>query len=569
MPRAQLSAARLLAAAGTSDAAKVRDLLATSKAEVDVWSGDELTIEATPDRLDLLNEGGLGLELAGALGQASGLPPLELIAGAVAPTITVSPTVVPLRPYIAGVVVEAPGTSRLDQPLLDEAVRFQELLHTAAAGHRRWASFGIYPWDHGATSIRYSMEPISAVTIRPLDGDRAIAGEEFFRDHAMALKFGDLGRLDGACLTLRDGAGALLSLPPILNARPGGEARAGDRRLLLESTGTRPARVTDGLGLLMSVFVARGWRLAAVAVEGGAAGGDGTAFVRPRELRLSSGELAAATGLDLPAGEVVRLFGRARLDAQADPDGWTVGTPPWRPDLLAAPDLVEEIVNARGVAPSDAIVPPSRTLGRRRAETMFQDQVELLLLGLGFQPLVTTVMVPESSVALLGRTSPIAIVHPVSDLFSRLRDTMLLSLVGSLARNVRHPYPQRIAEVGPVIVRADAEESGASTRYHAGAVIAADGAGFADAAALVDYLMARLGARGVREPATVPGTIPGRAARVRLAGEAVAEVGEIEPRVIAALGVPVPVAWAELDLTALWPLFRRERSTPPTPSSTR
>jgi phenylalanyl-tRNA synthetase beta chain len=566
VPRAVLSAARLLAAAGTIDPEKVRALLATSKAEVDAWSGDEVTIDATPDRLDLLSEGGLGLDLAGALGQASGVPPMEPIPGAPPTIIQVSPSVARLRPSIAGVLVEAPGTSRLDEALLDEAVRFQELLHASAGGNRRWASFGIYPWDHGATEIRYGLEPLRDVRIVPLDGESELSGEAFFRDHPMALKFGELGRAGDDCLTLRDGAGNLLSLPPVLNARPGGEALAGNRRLLLESTGTRPARVHDGLGLLLSVFVARGWKLAPVRVEAEGAPSNGAAFVTPRELRLSAREFASATGFELLSPEVVRLLGRARLDARPVPDGWTVTVPPWRPDLLAGVDLVEEIVDARGVSASDAIVPPSPTLGRRRAETRFEEQVELYLLGLGYQPLQTTVMVPESTVALLGRSTAISIAYPVSELYARLRDTMLLSLVGSLAHNVRHPYPQRIAEVGPVIVRADAEESGAATRTKAGAVYAADGAGFADAAALVDYLMGRLGARGIREPATIPGTISGRAARVRLAGEVVAEVGELEPRVISRLGLPVPVAWAELDLSALWPLFRRNRSAP-TPAS--
>ncbi|MCI4344517.1 MAG: hypothetical protein L3J87_02695 [Thermoplasmata archaeon] len=557
MPRAILSAARLLAAAGASDPQKIRELLATSKAEVAEWAGDNVTVEATPDRLDLLNEGGLGLELAGLLGRAAGTPAMDPIAAAPTTTIRVAPEVAPLRPYIAGVIVEAPSAGGLDEGLLAEAVRYQELLHAAATGDRRWASFGIYPWDHSPPQIRYDLEAIDEVRIRPLDEDAEISGLEFFRSHPMAQKYGAFGRQGDECLTLRDGDGTLLSLPPILNARPGGEARPGHRRLLLESTGTRAARVTDGLGLLLSVFASRGWRLAPVGVDAALGAGDGRGFVTPRELRLSARELAGATGLELSSAEGTRLFGRARLTAKPDPDGWTVSAPPWRPDLLAGVDLVEELVIARGVTSSDAIIPPSPVVGQRRGTSRFEESIEQLLLGLGYQPLQTTVLVPESAVALLGRTTAISVARPVSELYARLRDTMLLSLVGSLGRNVRHAYPQRLAEVGPVIVRAESEESGAATRYRAGVIYAADGAGFSDAASLIDYLMGRLGARGVREPTVIPGTIDGRAARVRLAGEVVAELGELEPRVVAALGVPVPVVWAELDLTALWPLFRR------------
>jgi phenylalanyl-tRNA synthetase beta subunit len=88
-------------------------------------------------------------------------------------------------------------------------------------------------------------------------------------------------------------------------------------------------------------------------------------------------------------------------------------------------------------------------------------------------------------------------------------------------------------------------------------IVAAEGAGFAEVAATVDYLLRTLDVGSVREPAELPGTIPGRAARVRVAGETVAELGELHPRLLVGLGVPVPVAWAEVDLTALGPLVAR------------
>ncbi|MCI4321370.1 MAG: hypothetical protein L3K05_03585, partial [Thermoplasmata archaeon] len=60
----------------------------------------------------------------------------------------------------------------------------------------------------------------------------------------------------------------------------------------------------------------------------------------------------------------------------------------------------------------------------------------------------------------------------------------------------------------------------------------------------------------------IPGTIPGRAARLRLAGESIGEVAELHPSVHSALRIPVPVAWAELDVSALWPLARRGPEAP-------
>jgi phenylalanyl-tRNA synthetase beta subunit len=133
----------------------------------------------------------------------------------------------------------------------------------------------------------------------------------------------------------------------------------------------------------------------------------------------------------------------------------------------------------------------------------------------------------------------------------------LLSHLDVLARNTRHGYPQRFGEVAPVVVALAGSETGGESRYHAGIIVASDSAGFAEAAAIADYLLRTVDVTGVREPAEIPGITAGRAARTRVAGETVAEVGEVAPQVLSEIGVPVPVAWAEVDLTALWPLVAR------------
>jgi len=200
--------------------------------------------------------------------------------------------------------------------------------------------------------------------------------------------------------------------------------------------------------------------------------------------------------------------------------------------------------------------PASRTRGRRRPETLFRRKVATGLLGLGLAAPYTSLLVPESTASRLPGGAPIALANPVSAEYAYLRDRLLLSHLDVLAHNTRRGYPQRFGEVGPVLVRSPGAESGAETRYHASVVLASDTAGFAEVAGLVDFLFRGLDVAPVREPAELPGTIPGRAARARLAGEAVAEIGEIDPRLLTEIGVPVPVAWAELDLSALWGLVR-------------
>jgi phenylalanyl-tRNA synthetase beta chain len=563
MPRAVLDTERLLSLAGRplSDSA-LDDLLFASKAEVEGHDGAVLTVSVTPDRLDLLSEGGLGLYLQGVLEAARGIPSYrasrteDLASG-----FEVDRSVEPLRPAIGAALVRAPKRGSLDAGLLAEAVRFQEILHATIGRDRRAASLGIYPVDRLEFPVRYSLEPMGSVRFVPLDASEAVGAVEFFHDHPMAGKYGSLGRQGDACLTLRDARGTILSLPPILNGRAAGEARAGDRDLLIEATGTRERSVAEAVGLLLVVFVAQGWSVSPVpVVRPDGARSDGASLIGSHSVDLPSSVLRTLGGEGLTGAVVERRLAQARLGGRPHSGGWTVDAPPWRPDLGTAVDAGEDVLLADGVRPEDGLLPPSRTRGRLRRETVFRRRFAATLLGLGLTVPHTPFLVSESAVARVGGEAPLRLHNPVSAEFAYLRNRLLLSHLDVLAHNTRHGYPQRFGEVAPVVVASPGSDTGGETRYHAGLMIASDGAGFAGAAALVEYLLRTIDVVGVREPAEVPGVTSGRAARVRVAGEAVAELGEVAPALLTELGVPVPVAWAEVDLTALWPLVARRGS---------
>jgi phenylalanyl-tRNA synthetase beta chain len=533
------------------------DLLFDSKAELEARDPATLTVSVTPDRLDLLSEGGLALELQGVLGAAHGIPKFEIVPAAEAELrFEVDPSVDALRPMIAGMVLTAPHEAGLDAGTLEEAIRVQELIHASVGRDRRAASLGFYPLDRLSPPFHYALEPIPDVRFVPLGATDEVPASEFFAGHPMAAKYGPLGRTGDRCLVLRDDADVVLSLPPVLNGRVGGEARPGDRRLLLESTGIRERPVREALGLLSVVFASRGWQATVLpVVSDGPHASDGQAIVRPRSVELPTTTLTELAGVSYPASEVERRLARSRLGGHPHPGGWRVEVPPWRTDLTTAVDLAEDVILAVALRPEDGRVPPSPTRGRRRVESGVRRRFSAALLGLGHAQPYTSLLVSDEAVARVPGAHPIRMTYPVSAEFSTVRDRLLLSHLEVLRRNTRNAYPQAIGEVGPVVVPDPTAESGASTRYHAGALLASESAGFADAAALVDALLRTVDIVAVREPAELPGTIPGRAARARVAGEVVAEMGEIQPETLVAIGVPVPVAWAELDLTALLPLL--------------
>ena len=558
MPQEHLSVGRLARLLGSPvTEAELTAWLFSTKAEIEGVHGDDLVLSVTPDRLDLLSESGLAMALAGGLDRARGPPPWAPRPEPEPFGIQIDGSVASLRPAIAAIRVEAPPGHALDADLLSEAIRFQETLHATVGRDRRASSLGIYPLLGLRPPLRYAAEPIDTVRFTPLGETTEWPAREFFAEHPLAQRYGAYGRVGDRILTLRDSEGRLLSLPPVLNSGRYGQAQPGDTALLLESTGVKERTTREILGLLQVVFAGRGWSWSPVSIQPPAGSPPpGTGSLPPARIRLTSRVLAERTGYALSASEVEASLGRARLGAVSVPGGYDVEIPPWRPDLLGEVDLTEEVLVARGLTADEGLVLPSRTRGGRLEEIRFRRHWAPLFLGLGAAPLYNTVLISADIVDALGDARAIRIQHPVSREYAYARPSLLHSMAATLRRNTRHGYPQVWSEIGPVLQPPGSVPPAGSTRYHGALLWAGEGRGFSDVASIAECLLDAQDVSSVREPLDHPSAIPGRAARVRVAGVEVAELGELHPRVLESLGVPVPVAWFEVDLSALWPLLR-------------
>lgn len=523
----------------------LRETLFRSKVEPGARLGDRLTVEVTPDRLDLLDEAGLARELSGLMGLARGMgyafEPAPLPGVEARQNASVSP----LRGEFVAVALEAPaGGGALDVGLLDEVIRFQELLHATTGRDRRAGSLGLYPLERLTPPFRYALEPLGQIRFTPLSSSQELAGKDFYQTHPLALRYGDLGRQGELALTLRDEEDRILSLPPVLNAATTGEIRPGDRRILVEATGTRPARVRELIGYMLLPFVERGWKAHPVPIHGPEGSRDGQEVLRPRRFTLAGAGVQRLLGVRLTAGELADHLQQARLAAEVREGRIQVEAPPWRPDLLAEVDLIEEVAVARGFGRFPPILPPSSTRGARSRSAHQEAQLREVALGMDFQELYTPVLIPGTAAGWgLTLSEPLALVNPVSTEFSHVRSSLVPGLLASLGRNTRSPYPQRVFELGTVVLREAEAATGTRTDRQFALVEGADGTGFARAAAWAERLLDLFGLTAGREPLEVPGTIPGRCAQIRVAGEVVLWMGEVHPRILSELRLPEPVAF--------------------------
>lgn len=283
----------------------------------------------------------------------------------------------------------------------------------------------------------------------------------------------------------------------------------------------------------------------------------------PRDaIRVRVPRINAVLGTDLSREQVTALLDPIGFrSAPVGADDLDVAIPSWRGDSEAEIDVVEEVARHHGYANIPrrelAVALPGRLtpVQRRRRE------LRRLLTGRGLTEVMPLPFLAPGALAACGfPPEAIELRNSLVAEESILRPTLLPGLVQAVATNAaRRSLGVRLFEVGHVFRprAADAPTEGPGRpdllpdeREHLGVALAGEEA--PEAVRLALAVLARLGIGGVDVVnAERPGLHPTRAAAVLVDGREVGQAGEVDPGVLAALGVEERVAWLELDLGPL------------------
>ena len=260
----------------------------------------------------------------------------------------------------------------------------------------------------------------------------------------------------------------------------------------------------------------------------------------------------------------------------AGPGVVDVLAPSWRPDLLAAIDLVEEVVRLEGYDTIPVLLPPAPA-GRGLTDAQrLRRTASRALAAAGLVEVTTPPFVSDDQLAAAGG-GPVSprLLNPLSETEALLRPLLLPSLLATARRNVTRGLADvALYEVGQVfqgegrVVAAPPTDRAPTPDQireldgalpvqprHAALVLTGSRQGrpvdWADAVETAVALGAALGLELVAHRAAGAGFHPGRCAELLLAGTRVGLAGELHPRVVAAVGLPARSAAAEVDLDAL------------------
>jgi len=541
---------------------KIDDVLAFVKGEVKAFDEDKdiLTIEIKDtNRPDLWNVEGLARTLRGFLGLEGGIKNYTTV-GNSGVEVHVNVGLWRIRPYIACAVIRG---LNLSDSVIRELMRLQDKLDQTYGRNRRRTSIGLYNFDLITPPLYYSVAKPKEVSLVPLGFKQKMNLEEILEKHPKGIEYGSIVRNFDVYPVLLDSKKRVLSFPPIINSNDLGRITPETKNVLVEVTGTVHETVLNTLNIVVFSLIDRGGKAYSTTIKY-AYGGKNKNVVTPKikswTMHLNVEYVNRILGLKLTANQIAKLLETARFQVEkTNGNSLLVRVPAYRIDVMHPIDLVEDVAIAydyNNIKPLWRRLP---TTGATTPQTELYDFARETMIGLGFQEILTYTLTNKQTLFYKMNLKPektVEVANPKVQTFTCLRNWILPSLMEFLSNNLHVEYPQKIFELGTVIIPDNKKETRTREEQRLAAATTHANAGFTEIKSVLDSFFTNLNLEWQITETVHPSFITGRVGRVKIDRANVGVIGEVHPKVLEAWGLENPVAAFELNMSRIYGLTK-------------
>jgi phenylalanyl-tRNA synthetase beta chain len=533
------------------DLEKINEVLALAKGEVKLF--DEKTGTMTVEikdtnRADLWSIEGLVRTLRLLLGLDRGLKPYKALKPIA--DVHVDKRLDNIRPYIGCSITK---DLKLTDPMIRAIMQLQDKLDHTYGRNRRRTSIGLYDFDLTTPPFSYTVAKPTEASFVPLGFEKEMNLKQILKQHPKGLEYGSIVSGHPVYPILLDSDNKVLSFPPIINSNDLGRVTEDTRNVLVEVTGTVHETVLNTLKLVTLSLIDRGGKAYSTKVH---YPDDVSTVVTPSfetgQMDLDVGYANRILDLHLRAGKIVELLEKAGFGVvKLERDKMTVEIPCYRLDIMHPIDLVEDVAIAYGYSRIRPFWRRLSTKGGAKPAQAFLDIARELMVGLGFQEVLTYNMTnPENSFTKMNvrKQRIIEIANPKVQTLTSLRNWLLPSLMEFLSYNLHIEYPQKIFELSTVTVIDEAAETRTRDEETLAAVISDANASFTEIKSALDALFMNLGLQWQIRETMHPSFIKGRVGTAVVNRTEVGMLGEINPKVLETWALENPAAAFELNM---------------------
>jgi len=512
--------------------------------DIEEKTEEYLKVEYTPNRPDFSSQEGIARALRGFMEIETGLPKYEISDSGI--TLRVDPALAEVRPYIVCAVVR---NVSFNEENIVELMGMQEDLHWAIGRDRVKASIGLHDLDRVKPPFEYRAVDPDGIRFIPLNWAVELTPREILKKHPKGITYAHIMAGKAKYPIITDINGDVLSFPPIINGVLT-QITEETRNLFIDVTGTTMRDVSSALNILVTALAEGGARIESVKVEYP----DEvitTPDLTPKSWTLRPDYVNRLLGLNLSSQEIVRCLEKVRMDAKLVDGKIEVLVPAYRHDIMHEVDFVEEVAIGYGLYNLKPTLPKTVTIAKSHPYQKLSNLVRNILVGLGFNEVVsfTLTNIREHYDYMRIKGKPVELLNPVSSDYNMVRDALLPGLIRILRTNKHEAFPQKIFEVGDIVVYDPKAETSATRKLNVAAAITDTEVGFTDIKAVAEALLRELGCEQWKfTPTSHPSFIEGRAALVEADGKVLGQIGEIHPEVLNNFDLEYPVGAFEYSL---------------------
>ncbi|MHA1136463.1 MAG: phenylalanine--tRNA ligase subunit beta [Candidatus Thorarchaeota archaeon] len=526
---------------------KLEDTLFLMKAEIERVDGNEIQIEVNPDRQDMLSGEGIARAVRAFLEIETGLKEFPVVKSG--KKIIVGKGLEKIRKYIScGIVRDV----EINDNLVKEYMALQEALTATHGRNRRKASIGLYVFDDIKFPIHYALRKPEKIIFAPLGHEEKMDGKTILEQHEKGIEYGPIISKFPKWPLLFDSEDQVLSLPPVINSNTLGKITEKTTNIFVEVTGTHLPTVDQALNIMVTSLAQRKGTIESLSVVYPDGMKQTTPDLRPIKMTVTKQEVIELLGLDLDDAEILRSMGRVGYNATIKGKKIAVEAPNYRTDILHPVDVIEDLAIGYGFDKIIPTMPSSMTQGKLQTITRLKNKVRDLMVGMEFQEILSYIMTsPITLTEKMLREDPVVVTtNPRSKDYSVLRNALLPVLLDFVSQNQHADYPQKLFEVGDVVIPAELNETRTDQIPSVCGIVTDVKVNLTDIMKDIGFLLRNLDLDGKFKFVAQenPTFISGRTAQIIVKSKVVGTFGEIAPVVLDNFGIANPIIAFELQL---------------------
>lgn len=525
---------------------ELKQYILFAKAEIDDVQGDLIKIDSKDtNRPDLWSAEGIARELSGRLTSKRGLPKYDIDISDV--VVKVDKKVSKPRPLTVCAVAK---NLDLNETVLSQMIQLQEKVAGTFGRGRKEVAIGVYDLSKIKSPIQYTTAKLDKKFV-PLDFEEEMTIKEILEKHPKGKEFGYLVEGLKEIPIFIDCNGEVLSIPPIINSNYTGKVTEGTKQVFIECSGFNFKFLMPAINVLVAALIDRGAKVESVVVEYPRK----TLYtpdLTPKKTSVDVDLVNKISGLKLSSKEIINLLEQARYDVKKI-KGKKIELlyPAYRQDIMHPRDVVEDVIISFGYNKIEPEPIKFKTKGEINKSEGLTDNIIKKMVELGFQEILSYTLTNKDNLFKrmnLKEDRVVEIENPVSMNWNVFRNWLLPSLMEFYSNNQHVEYPQRIFEVGDVVLIDEKQETKTRDVRKIAAAVANSRISYDDIAAVLDVFLSSLKIKYKLKKTKHGSFIEGRVAEVLVKNKPIGFIGEIHTSVLSNWKLEMPVAAFEISL---------------------